>query len=1065
MVKPFGIFSFLASSKNLRTSKPKHFICRLEFLEERTLLSAAPFDASVSTLGEDGDELYSVMLAGSLNTSSPVEELTENVLAYSEALGASPANRAEDAPGKNSNSDIMIGNVFVQVVLLESNGQTDPSTEDWTSARIAVVKSEISEGLQWWEDTFDNYYPNSPIDLNFQIDFTYADTPFETKYEPINHTHKDDYRWVSEFLVSQGYAGGSTRSSVNSSLENYNYDMRLAHDCDWAYTIFVADSYADPDGKFTDSYFGYAWIGGPRLQLTYDNNGWGINDMSIVVAHETGHIFCALDEYDVGSSYSSGNASWQETGGYYGVQNLNAWDSPTGQTESIMAGSSLQHKAWNKHISSESSLQMLGWRDSDGDGLIDYLDQPLTMTSVNGLWNDETGIFTFTGQSAVTCMRNRRTGFNHTLNTVDVLRYQLDDGEWQTVQTWSNTSRVDLNAAVDLTPLEGVHTITFQTLCTRTGVTSDEVSFTFGSYVLATPTLEVSANGSNAVTVTVGAVEDATSYELQFSTSEDFSNAAAINVTAGSTTLRDLTANTTYYFRVRATGEGFFSNSDFSFTQTAQTDKPDDAVITINGKKVTVTWVDENSTADTVRYRAAGTERWTVKKLRAGVMMFAFNGSLGTNYEIEVLLDQQEVNVLHGTAILLDQPKLKADRNAIRDDEFTVSVTNYAAKNLATNATQAILTVNGMQTVLNLAEQQGAGALANGGNVTFADGLFTFTGMNSSTQYKVQVSFTDGISVSKASSTLSVKTLKTPYLAPVITTAEAASDSSIVVAWETAKGKNSDAEAQKYTVQYSLDGVKWTNATTVATGNSFTIQRLKGGNEYQVRVLASKDGAFEASTPSDTLTAETLALPKLALEKNSVTDDAFQVNVTNFQTTNLTEAAVVNVTSNQFGTAVIDLQTGAVLTGFTNEMTVSFADGALTFANVPASTQQKIQVSFTLGPCTTALSQALTIKTTKVSYSKPTLTNAYAVSSTSLTVEWETVYGKNSTAQAQKYTVQYSTDGVRWTNATTTATGTSFTITRLKPGTQYQVAVLATKDQRFSASLPSDPLVIMMPEN
>ena len=98
-------------------------------------------------------------------------------------------------------------------------------------------------------------------------------------------------------------------------------------------------------------------------------------------------------------------------------------------------------------------------------------------------------------------------------------------------------------------------------------------------------------------------------------------------------------------------------------------------------------------------------------------------------------------------------------------------------------------------------------------------------------------------------------------------------------------------------------------------------------------------------------------------------------------------------------------------------------------------------------------------------YAESWATKKTKESSTSLTVEWETVYGKNSTAQAQKYTVQYSTDGVRWTNATTTATGTSFTITRLKPGTQYQVAVLATKDQRFSASLPSDPLVIMMPEN
>lgn len=963
MMKTLKEFVFFVNSKDPRARAHKHRTCRLDFLEERALLSASPFNTLNTAYSMADDEALTVLTADSLASPSPVEALTESVLAYSEALAASSANRAEDAPGKYSNSDIMIGNVFVRVVLLESNGQIDASTENWTSDRIETVKGEISEGLQWWEDTFDKYYPDSPIDLNFQIDFTYADTPFETKYEPIEHASTEDYLWVSEFLVSQGYSAGSSRSAVNSTLRNYNYNMRLANDCDWAYTIFIADSFVDSDGKFSNSYFGYAWVGGPRIQLTYDNNGWGIDDMSVVLAHETGHIFCALDEYDVGSSYSSGSASWQETGGYYGVQNLNAWDSPYGQTDSLMAGSSLQRKAWKNHISSESSLQMIGWRDSDGDGLIDYLDQPLTLTNANGLWNDETGIFRFTGQSAVTCMKNRRTGYDHTLNTVDVLRYQLDGGEWQMAQTWSNTSRVDLDAALDFSSLEGVHTITFQTLCTRTGVTSDVVSFTFGSYPLATPTLDVSAIGSNAVTVTIGEVEDATGYALLYSTSEDFSNAVTMNVPAGVTTISGLTANTTYYFRVRATGEGFFRNSDFTLTQTVKTDEPDEAVITVNGKKVTVTWVDENSTADTLRYRVAGTERWTVRKMRAGVTKFTFNAQAGSSYEIEVLLDQREACVLQGFAVVLDQPKLKADKTEIKDDTFQVNVTNYASKNLAANATQAILTVNGVQTVLDLTGQEVSGPLANGGNVAFANGLFTFTGLNSSAQYKVQISFSDGRSVSAVSSALNVKTLKTPFLAPVITSAEAVSDSAIVVTWETAKGKNSDIEARKYTVQYSLDGVKWVTATTGATGNSFTIQRLKGGYEYQVRALATRDGSFEASAPSDALTAETLALPKIALARNSLTNDAFTLNVTNFQTTNLAKAEAVNVTSDQFGAVVIELQNGSGSATLGNGMTVTFANGALTFTNVPANTRQKIRIGFTLETCATALSQALTVKT------------------------------------------------------------------------------------------------------
>ena len=128
----------------------------------------------------------------------------------------------------------------------------------------------------------------------------------------------------------------------------------------------------------------------------------------------------------------------------------------------------------------------------------------------------------------------------------------------------------------------------------------------------------------------------------------------------------------------------------------------------------------------------------------------------------------------------------------------------------------------------------------------------------------------------------------------------------------------------------------------------------------------------------------------------------------------------------------------------------------MTFANVPSNTQQKIQVNFSDGVCTTDWSSALTVKTTLPPYNKPVLNNPVALSSTSVLVEWTPVVGKGTETEAQKYTVQYSLDGNRWTNATTGATGTSFTITNLKPSTKYLVAVIANKDSNFLASDPSD---------
>lgn len=288
--------------------------------------------------------------------------------------------------------------------------------------------------------------------------------------------------------------------------------------------------------------------------------------------------------------------------------------------------------------------------------------------------------------------------------------------------------------------------------------------------------------------------------------------------------------------------------------------------VSVNGNKVTVNWDDVYPEEDVISYRVAGAAKWTTKKLKAGVTTYTFNAALGSNYEIELLLDKQENKVLHGTAVVLDQAKLATVKTSIVDDAFQVNVTNYTTKNLAAEAKQAILTVNGVQTTLNIANQQGSAALTNGGNVTFVNGLFTFTGMNSNTSYKVQVSFSDGISDSKVSSALTVKTTKAPYLVPNIVSATTISDTSVEVKWATSYGKNTTQAAAAYTVQYSIAGTnKWSNATTKAIGNSFTVTKLKGGTSYEFRVFATKDNTFLASGFSNALTATTFpSAPKIA---------------------------------------------------------------------------------------------------------------------------------------------------------------------------------------------------------
>ena len=89
---------------------------------------------------------------------------------------------------------------------------------------------------------------------------------------------------------------------------------------------------------------------------------------------------------------------------------------------------------------------------------------------------------------------------------------------------------------------------------------SDWVSFvaTTTKDTLGAPTLAKSATATASITVTIGAVENAANYVLEYSKSSNFASATTKTyASAGSKSITGLTASTTYYFRVKATAERF----------------------------------------------------------------------------------------------------------------------------------------------------------------------------------------------------------------------------------------------------------------------------------------------------------------------------------------------------------------------------------------------------------------------------------------------------------------------------------------------------------------------------
>src|SRR5690606_20058219 len=122
---------FRSPSKRRQTRSANRRHVRMEMLEKRNLLAAAP-------------------------------------------LGATEMDTAE----------FMLGRVAVTPVFFESDGSLDAESQNWTAEEIDEMLAKISEGVNWWSETLDTL--NTVHSLEFVIDDQYAKTPVQTPYELID---------------------------------------------------------------------------------------------------------------------------------------------------------------------------------------------------------------------------------------------------------------------------------------------------------------------------------------------------------------------------------------------------------------------------------------------------------------------------------------------------------------------------------------------------------------------------------------------------------------------------------------------------------------------------------------------------------------------------------------------------------------------------------------------------------------------------------------------------------------------------------------------------------------
>jgi hypothetical protein len=395
-----------------------------------------------------------------------------------------------DAPGYYDTSVFMTGSVAVGIILPESAG----SGENWTTTEKNTVVQEIKDGMNWWAAK-----GGSSADLSFQYD---VKTGIPTSYEPITLSTSSEGSWIGNTMSNLGYSTGDYFERVYS----YTNHIRNQYDSDWAFVVFVIDSSNDVDGKFSDGYFAYAYLSGPFMVMTYDNDGWGISNMNMVATHETGHIFLAADQY-YQAGYG-GCTSLTARYGYLGMQNSNCEYNNPSSVPSIM-----RH---NEDAVDVTARGQIGWRDSDSDGKPDPVDTaPIISLSTHAPDPTSETSWSYYGFAEIPpyahagCSNAEDACYHEdvTTQTLTQIQYRVDGGVWSNVTVGDGALNSDIeNFSFTISSLSvGTHSIQVQATASSGNISSmweDEITIdlSLSSATLFSPSGDIGVNNNPSYT-------------------------------------------------------------------------------------------------------------------------------------------------------------------------------------------------------------------------------------------------------------------------------------------------------------------------------------------------------------------------------------------------------------------------------------------------------------------------------------------------------------------------------------------------------------------------------------
>ncbi|SNQ46521.1 conserved hypothetical protein [Frankia canadensis] len=181
------------------------------------------------------------------------------------AAGATPTAGAASAP----TSARLEGSVAIGLIMVEG-----PTADlQFSAAERTKVVAEVQNGLSWYATT------NPAAELSFHYDIQIV----RLSVAPNPHATDLEALWRDPTMDRLGFAADF--DGVYAYVDALRSRLRTA----WSYCVFFT--------KYPVGYFAYSSIGGPRIVMSYANDGWGPDNIDRVFTHETGHIFGAPDEY------------------------------------------------------------------------------------------------------------------------------------------------------------------------------------------------------------------------------------------------------------------------------------------------------------------------------------------------------------------------------------------------------------------------------------------------------------------------------------------------------------------------------------------------------------------------------------------------------------------------------------------------------------------------------------------------------------------------------------------------------------------------------------------------